>query len=294
MDILLKCKHCGIEFLRYSKEIERSQLRGAKNFYCSKKCLQNSNSFNFKQKHIENLNKRINEYLKNPKKCLNCNTIIPYKKRRDNKNYCSRKCSAIHSQKDGGHCKWSDADKQRIREQVKNNPYFNGTITPKKTGTNCQCLNCKNLFYKYKSSKQLCCSHKCYEQWAKQNGYLKGKSGGVREKSGRGKFGIYKGYYCQSSWELAWIIYNIDHDIPFTRNTQGFNYVFEGKNYKYYPDFIINNNEYVEIKGYMDEKNFKKLCTFPHTLHYIGKEQIKPYLDYVINKYGKNYIKLYE
>jgi predicted nucleic acid-binding Zn ribbon protein len=34
------------------------------------------------------------EYYKNPKLCLNCNKVISYEKKKDNK-YCSRSCSAI-------------------------------------------------------------------------------------------------------------------------------------------------------------------------------------------------------
>ena len=37
--------------------------------------------------------------------------------------------------------------------------------------------------------------------------------GGLRPGSGRGKMGYYKGYYCRSSWELAWIVYQIEHNI---------------------------------------------------------------------------------
>lgn len=52
-------------------------------------------------------------------------------------------------------------------------------------------------------------------------------SGGYREGSGRGKKGIYKGYYCDSSWELAYVIYNLEHDIKFERNTQTFEYEYK-------------------------------------------------------------------
>lgn len=31
--------------------------------------------------------------------------------------------------------------------------------------------------------------------------------GGLRHGSGRGKKGWYKGFYCRSTWELAWLVY---------------------------------------------------------------------------------------
>ena len=37
--------------------------------------------------------------------------------------------------------------------------------------------------------------------------------GGYRKGSGRRKKGWYKGFWCDSSWELAWVIYQIEHDI---------------------------------------------------------------------------------
>ena len=65
--------------------------------------------------------------------------------------------------------------------------------------------------------------------------------GGHRKGSGRGKKGTYKGYYCDSSWELAYVVYNIDHDIQFERNETTFTYVFDGKEHKYLPDFSIGD-----------------------------------------------------
>ena len=54
------------------------------------------------------------------------------------------------------------------------------------------------------------------------------KSGGYRRNGGKGIRGWYKGYWCDSSWELAYVIYNLEHNIHFIRNTKGFNYKFEG------------------------------------------------------------------
>ena len=58
---------------------------------------------------------------------------------------------------------------------------------------------------------------------------------------------FYKGYWCDSSWELAYVIYNLEHNIKFERNKQGFEYEFENKKYKYYPDFILEDGTYVEV-----------------------------------------------
>lgn len=124
------------------------------------------------------------------------------------------------------------------------------------------------------------------------------KSGGLRRGSGNGKKGWYKGYWCDSSWELAWVIYNLDHGINFVRNTVGFEYEFKNKKRKYFPDFLINEI-YYEIKGRrnyekLDEENKEKIRQFNKEIIILFEKDMKPYLNYVIDKYGKNYISLYE
>lgn len=121
-------------------------------------------------------------------------------------------------------------------------------------------------------------------------------AGGLRKGSGRGKKGWYKGYYCDSTWELAYVIYNLEHGISFSRNTKSFDYVFNGENKKYYPDFLLETGEYVEVKGYYTKQFATKIEQFPKELSLIvyDKIGIKPYLDYVINKYGKDFCSLYD
>lgn len=118
-------------------------------------------------------------------------------------------------------------------------------------------------------------------------------NGGYRKGSGRGKKGYYKGIWCDSSWELAFVIYNLDHGINFTRNTLGFTYTFKDSIHRYYPDFKVGDT-YFEIKGYLTEQYTEKLRQFSEKLKVIDKHEIKPYLEYVTSRYGKNFIRLYE
>jgi hypothetical protein len=122
--------------------------------------------------------------------------------------------------------------------------------------------------------------------------------GGYVKGSGRGKNGWYKGFWCDSSWELAWVIYNLDHGINFKRNSTGFEYSYEGNIRKYYPDFIIDGF-YYEIKGRknfdsLDEREKQKIKQFKQKLIVLYRDEMKPYLEFVISKYGKDYIRLYE
>ena len=124
---------------------------------------------------------------------------------------------------------------------------------------------------------------------------MKKTCGGYRQGSGRGKHGWYKGYYCDSSWELAFVIYNLDHNIKFERNRKVFTYNYNNEIHTYMPDWLIDN-KYVEIKGFCDSQWKAKLSQFPkeETLEVLTEHEMKPYIDYVVEKYGKDYIKLYE
>lgn len=123
------------------------------------------------------------------------------------------------------------------------------------------------------------------------------RAGGVRPGSGRGKHGWYKGYWCDSSWELAVVIFWLEHNIEFHRCKETFDYVLNGKHHTYHPDFQLASGEIVEVKGRETTKEWKaKLSQFPEDrkLVVIGKSQIVPYIDYAVSKYGRNYIDLYE
>lgn len=123
------------------------------------------------------------------------------------------------------------------------------------------------------------------------------KLGGYHKNGGKGKRGWYKGFWCDSSWELAWVIYNLDHGIHFIRNTKGFPYVFEGSTHYYHPDFLLDDGTYVEIKGWYDAKTLTKHESFResgHLLIVLDKNNIGEILSYVEEKYGKDFIRLYE
>lgn len=283
----VKCIECGNEFQKSISYIKQGIKRGYTNHLCSNKC---SISFN-KKRQQEIKNRRIDEYHKNPKLCPNCNSIINYEDKND-KIYCSSKCAAIYTQKDGGHHHWSDEDKKRISEWAKKYAYRHSKNRIKK-----QCLNCKNEFEVTKcKNNKLCCSRKCSSVWIKKSGYFKNKGrGGFRPNSGTSKKGWYKGYFCGSSWELAWVIYNLDHNIPFIRNNVGFDYIFDGKQRKYYPDFILtNDNQYIEIKNYLTNQVIEKTKQFPYKLKLLYKSDLVDVFNYVEQKYGKDYIRLYE
>lgn len=117
-------------------------------------------------------------------------------------------------------------------------------------------------------------------------------SGGLRRGSGRGKSGWYKGFWCDSSYELAWVIYQLDHNRPFERNRVKYQYTWKSQIRTYTPDFI-QNGEIIEIKGFMTEQTRAKLVSVPN-LKVLFASDMRVEFDYVKHTYGKNYIQLYE
>lgn len=122
-------------------------------------------------------------------------------------------------------------------------------------------------------------------------------SGGLRAGSGRGKKGWYKGFYCRSTWELAWLIYEIEvNSSKVEACYESFDYELDEKKHKYYPDFKIGDT-YFEIKGWHRPDVDAKMQQFPKSKKYIlieGKQQIAKYLNYAKEKYGNDLTVLYE
>ena len=190
------------------------------------------------------------------------------------KKYCSLKCrnSRIFSK---------EAREKKRKSNLNSIPWNKGKTWTKKKIITTICLNCgKEIIHKDNKKRKY---HA--DCWLNS-------SGGYRKGSGVGKKGWYKGYWCDSSYELAWVIYNIDHGISFVRNKKKYEYYWGGKKRTYTPDFIVNN-EIIEIKGFLDEKTNVKLKLIPN-LRILFKKDLNKEFEYVENKYGKNFTCLYE
>ena len=197
--------------------------------------------------------------------------------------FCSRSCANSRER--------SDELKQRVSDTLKtfakaNGPDYyrraNGSYNAiaherslqKYLSNPSYCKVCNNVIpYKYRRRKT--CSEDCYSEWIKT-------TGGLRRGSGTGKHGWYKGYYCDSSYELAYVIYNLDHNIQFERNKKYYTYLdINSKVHKYYPDFI-ENNILVEIKGYWTENVQRKIDAVDDLpIKLLMKKDIQYMIDYV-------------
>lgn len=122
----------------------------------------------------------------------------------------------------------------------------------------------------------------------RQNGELK-PCGGERKGAGHSKCGYYKGIYCGSTYELCWVIYQLEHGIKFSR----FSGFLENKEIrlKYYPDFLLADGKtIVELKGYEKSESVNKKSKMAENQGYIvkvlRKKDLKEIFDYVDQKYN--------
>lgn len=115
-------------------------------------------------------------------------------------------------------------------------------------------------------------------------GYEVGKLGG------NGKRGYYKGLYCMSSWELAFVVYHLEQGCAVEQCKEHFEYEMDGKKHLYTPDFKIGN-VYYEIKNWHRPDTDFKIKSFPKDkkLILIEGSQNKIYLDFVKTKYGTKF-----
>ena len=268
------CENCGKEYL--------IEYRIREQKCCSKKCSHEKR-------------KLRKEYVL---KCTKCGkeykiTTTEHKiKIGDYKKCCSNQCSKSRG--------WDEEHKRKL--SVINKKSEKVKIANKKIGESLRkhkfpkittCLHCGKdiLDYRYGDNKNRKYHKEC---WLKI-------SGGIRKGSSRGKSGYYEGYWCDSSYELAFVIYCLEHNKIIERNKEGFNYIYLDKSHTYFPDFRVDGS-LVEIKNYRSKLTEAKLKSVNEKIEIFYKDTkieifykdtMKPYLDYVKNKYGKNFIKLY-
>ena len=236
-------------------------------------------------------NKIKNDYLLQQKQleeckilyCENCGKVIDgsYGSGR----FCNRHCATIYG--NTHRPKRSAESKKKTSISVKNS--IKCQIAAERSRKIYHCKQCNKEFFISdirNISGRLYCSKECKHK------YLSEHTGGYREGSGRGKQGWYKGIHCDSSWELAFLVYHLDHNLYIERCKEKRQYVWNNKQHTYYPDFITNDG-IIEIKGYSTDQWKSKEEQNPDVI-VLYKDDMKLYLDYVINTYGTDFIKLYD
>jgi hypothetical protein len=258
--------------------------------FCSRKCFGVKNIYKVhginKKKQDEKREKKLKDKLTKEYRCKKCDSI------HDGSygcgDFCSRFCSNSRE--------WSQKKKDKhrlIMKSSKKSLKANKVRSVNKIKK--PCVMCGENFEVYECNQdQMFCSRECYNNDTEFK-FRKKSAGGTREGSGRGKSGWYKGIQCDSSYELAWVIYSLEHGINFVRNKDGFDYYFNDSKHKYYPDYYLPDTDaYVEIKGFNTAQYESKIKQFNKKLSVLYKKDLIDVFKYVINKYGKNFIEMYE
>lgn len=241
----------------------------------------NINIDNIIRQNIEQYNKEhIIHY-----RCKHCGKEFTEKySKTSSGEFCSRKCANIYT---SNFNKKSRIDK--IKLSSKGKKYIKGAIinleeeyykNPK------FCPICGNII-PYEIKKHKTCSPICGMKLRVKNRSYE-NCGGYRINSNRSHHGYYKGIYCDSTFELAYLIYCLDHNIDIKRCDESFDYEYEGKNHKYHPDFVVNG-EIIEIKNYYREINDIKLNAVNKPIKILYYDDLIPIFDYVAQTYGKKY-----
>ena len=236
----------------------------------------------------------LDQWISEQHTCENCGTIMTEKF--GSGRFCSRKCSnsrkfseeAIKKKRNAANtfilnhpeALQRNSEKSKIREELKRNTREKSYLDNPK-----YCQICGKIIPF--SRKNTCsCSKDCAKQLI----------GGYREGSGIGKHGYYKGYKCDSTYELAYVIYNIDHNILFERSSYKYLYVaIDASVHTYYPDFI-QDGFIIEIKGYMNENVYRKIAAVDnYPVKLLTYSDIKPMIEYVQKTYNvKDISELYD
>lgn len=194
------------------------------------------------------------------------------------KKFCSRPCANSRIQTE----EMNSSRREKLKKYPIESKKENETTIENKLKRTKQCPACMQQFIVNRSNRKYC-SVSCSSS----------KGGGYREGSGRAKTGYYNGIYCGSTYELVWVIYQIEHNLEFSR----FPGMLEHGGVRYYPDFI-QNNKIIEIKGYEHQNSVDRKTAVANYHGYVvevlRKHDLIKEFDYVESKYGKDVKKLYD
>lgn len=269
----------GVDFDAYLKNIHEKKSISAKRNGLIK-------SEKAKDKKELKLAIELKEWSKEEHFCEKCNKLMLEKYASGR--FCSRKCANSKLK--------SEESKNKVSNSLKDYAAKNGDLikirahskSERRKATNLDkyylnpsyCEVCGKVL-PYEDKRRKTCSDECYALII----------GGFRVGSAKNyKYGTYKNISCDSSYELAFLVYCIDNGINIERNYDSFIYYIDMKPHKYTPDFKINST-YIELKNYMTESVRLKSKCIPPDLNYkllFGKD-IQICIDYCINTYGKNF-----
>ena len=234
----------------------------------------------------KNKEQKLEQWKKEEHRCECCGKIMTdfYGSGR----FCSQSCANSR--------KHSQETKEKISMGVKTSDIVINHTLKKENIENYNknpkyCIICNNIIPYELRYRQTCCDECCTQYRSIQ---LKGKTGGYIENSGNLYFhkGYYKGIYCDSTYELVYVIYNLDHNIKFKRCKRVYDYKYQEKTHKYHPDFELEDGTLIEIKGYITDNLKAKIASVKDRhLKVLYKKDLEYAFKYVEENYKYNQLK---
>ena len=239
---------------------------------------------------------KIAEYDKNPKLCLQCGKPLSCQQAKSGRKFCCGRCSNLSRPPRSEDIinktretliKNKHKHKQVIQKQLRIEEY---NKKPKR------CVICNNALLYEKRDKKTCCKE-CH------NKLISIKMTSLERHHDKilgtnCKKGYYHNIWCDSSWELAFLVYCLDKGFKIERCNEQIEYNYKNEMHKYYPDFILNKNIYIEVKGFEDDKvKYKEesMERLNKKYHIIRKDVIEKIINKLKQKYEfKNVWDLYE
>lgn len=273
-NISLTCNYCHGSYDKTKHQIQ-SKLKHTLNNYCSIRCFGDSNK---------------NSLTTN---CKHCTKVFPsVRYRQKDKEFCSTSCSSLFR---GPR---TLEEKEKISKSLKASPL---RFIPQNAGKKkaryiaFSCPICNVPTEKLLSKNRKTCGEPaCIKQYRQNFSNL----GGYRKGSVKSKHGYFQEHYCDSTYELVWVMYNLEHNILFNRFEGFIPYKNkEGVYRRYYPDFL-QDNKIIEIKGYHTELVDIKTQAAKeagYDISVLYKQDIQYMFDWFEEKYpGKHLADMYE
>lgn len=266
---MYKCKHCSFETDNLSKLCNHVKYQHIRPSKTAEEIIAYSKAISDGIKNSDLTKNRIH---KKPRvtifvPCLNCNTVKEYVRtidKQDVPKYCCCGCASKHTGK----------DRAKYKDEAR------------------QCKTCRGIF-KTTYKEQKYCSYDCrvtnnnYAKEIYRRRALNNSFGGFRQGYVKGKKGWYKGIYCDSSWELAYIIHCQANGKSIERCKEIRKYIFEEKEHQYHPDFIVDGT-IVEVKGYVN-KAWEAKQAYNPDVYLIPREEMLNIIKEVELKHGKHF-----
>jgi len=206
--------------------------------------------------------------------CPKCNMEFENNdKQKYTKKFCSRKCANSRIFSEETLNKKSISAKNSEKVKIANKNIGLRTIRVLK-----KCKWCENTWHATIKNTRTCCSRECRDKHC----------GGYRRGSGRSKHGYYKGIRCDSTYELVWVIYRLDHKLEVKRYEGAIIY---NNRHMYFPDFL-DDNTVIEIKGFLTDKTKETMKQKQEATENLGykfkmlfKEDLQTEFDWVKTHY---------